>query len=88
MIIAFPQTPRIVISCALITTTTRHTGEGIFVVQHDPPVLRFFLDLEDGDGCLGVWDGPSYADALTAACEWITDGVAIRDRTHETWGRA
>ena len=87
MIIPFPQAPRVVISCALITKTTRHTGQGTFVVRHDPPMRRYFLDYEDCDGCCGVWDGPSYAAALEAAREWVTDGVFIRDRTHETWGR-
>lgn len=88
MIITFPQTPRVVITCARITETRCHTSEGTAVVRHDPPELRFFIDLEEGDGRCGVWDGTSYADALDAARDWLAEGIEVRDRTSEYRGRA
>ena len=87
-VVPLVRQPRVVIHAGLVRETRYHHSAGVSVVQHTPPVRRFFLDYEDDDGLIGVWDGESYAEALSAAQDWRSQGIAIVDRVAELRGHA
>lgn len=64
---------RIILDCGTVTRSPWPDEIG---------TLRFFLTFQAPDGCsLGVWDGPSRADALKAAAPWLAEGARMIDQT-------
>ena len=86
-VISFPTKPYLKIISRLVAEARHVSPRGVHIVRNRKPVRSYFLELHDDDGCACVWDGDTYADALSAANNWAVEGIAVRDHTDDG-GRA
>lgn len=60
--------PRVIIDGGLVSETIVQSERGTERIVHQPAEYRYFVDVVEADGGkIGMWDGLSYAEAMTEA---------------------
>ncbi len=76
--------PRVIVDVGEVVATITQSARGTERVDHPPGTRRYFVDVVDDDGAIGVWDGQTYADAMIAAraasADWGNAPVIDRAR--------